>query len=175
MDVLNLGLTAINLDPFPTDLLPPELEQRSLRFPLGAQDSVVVPLEQITEILQLKIADILPVPEVSASILGVCNWRGEMLWVIDLCNFVGYPSPFQSDPMPADLMVMVVQVNHRSIGIGVQQVNDVELHDLQDLQPIITDLFPPELLPLVIGLLPECGDAVLNLKAIANVLYEAVG
>lgn len=168
MDVLNLGLAAVNLDPLLSDLLPLENRQRLLRLPLGPQDNVVVPLEQITEVIRVEIAEILPVPETSPWVLGICDWRGEMLWIVDLCSFVRYPSPFHSEQSPTALMVMVVQVDHQSIGIGVQQINDVELHDLQHLQPVIPGLFPPELLPLVIGLLPEWGNAVLNLKAIAD-------
>lgn len=170
MDTLNLGLAAINLAPLPLDL-PPETRQRSLRFMLGAEDSALVPLEQITEMLKVEIAAILPVPGTSPWVLGVCNWRGEMLWLIDLCDFVGYPSPFQpnspSAPMPTAVMVMVVQINHQFVGIGVQQVSDIEQHDMQQLQPVIAGLFPPGLLPLVVGLLPG-GDAVFNLKAIAE-------
>jgi chemotaxis signal transduction protein len=163
---LNLAL-ASDLNALILDPLPPETRQRSLRFALDAQDSALVPLEQITEVLNLAVAKILPVPELPPCILGVYNWRGEMLWIIDFCDFAGY-STFQPDPSAPHLMVMVVQVNHHSIGVGVPHISDIEFHDLQHLQPVVPGVFSPGLLPLIQGLLPERNDAVLNLKAIAN-------
>lgn len=180
----------------PLDSLPPEFHQRFLRVSLGRQDSALVPLEQITEIVKVNPVDILPVPEMPDWVLGVCNWRGEMLWLIDFNPIVGYPSQFQptqfqpnsrspiqsdiqthsessfssgsssSSLLPALLMVLVVQIHYQSIGIVVPKINDIELYDLQQLQPPIPGLFPPDLLPLVAGVLPECCDPVVNIQAI---------
>jgi positive phototaxis protein PixI len=155
-------LNTLTLDP-----LPPDTRQRSLRFVMGAQDSAIVPLEQITEILHIEIAKILPVPEMPSCVLGICNWQGEMLWIIDFCAFAGY-SPLQPDSASPFLAVIVVQVNHYSVGIGVPEISDIEFHDLQRLQPVVPGLFPPGLLPLILGLLPEHNNVVLNLKAIAD-------
>lgn len=174
MEALNLGsatpswLDGLSLDGLSLDPLPPETRQRLLRFALGTQDSALLPLEQITEILRVDVAEILSVPEVPDGVLGICNWRGEMLWLIDLCHIAGYGSPFQQEPLPTALMVMVVQFNQQSIGIGVPQVNEIELHDLQQIQPVLPGLVAPELLPLVLGLLPAGNDVVLNIKAIVE-------
>ncbi|GAB4236836.1 MAG: hypothetical protein Kow00121_64060 [Elainellaceae cyanobacterium] len=143
-------------------------QQRLLRFPLDRQDHVLVPLEQIVEILNVNTAEILPVPQMSRCLLGICRWRGEMLWIVDFNELVGYPSVLQIEPIPLSLMVLVTQVNHHSLGVGVRAVNDIELHDLQQLQSAVAGLFSPELLPLVQGTLPESYDAVLNLQAITQ-------
>jgi positive phototaxis protein PixI len=70
--------------------IPPETQERLLRFPLGAQESVLLPLEQITEILRVELSEVLPIPEMPGCVMGICNWRGEMLWLVDLHHFVGY-------------------------------------------------------------------------------------
>lgn len=148
--------------------LPAETRQRLLRFSLGQQgDDALILLEQITEILNINTADILPVPEMPSCVLGIGNWRGEMLWLIDFNDLVGYPSPFKQLASPL-LTMIVVQVNQLFLGMGVQKVSDIELHDLQQLQPPVPNLFPPNLLPLVLGTLPESCDAVLNIQAIAQ-------
>ncbi len=157
-----------NLDTLMLDPLPPETRVRLLRFPLGSQNSMLLPLEQITEIIKIDVTEILPVPEMPSCLLGICNWRLEMLWLLDFNNFVGYPSTFELEPMLTSLTVIVVQINHQSLGLGVQQVNDIELHDLQQLQSVPLGLFPPDLLPLVQGTLPGSSDAVLDLKAIIH-------
>jgi chemotaxis signal transduction protein len=148
---------------------------RSLRFALSPQDNAIVPLEQITEVLSLECSKISPVPEMPPCVLGICNWQGEMLWVIDFCNFVDY-SPLLQTPIASVWMVMVVQVDQQSItsgksqfvGIAVPSIDEIEFHDLLCLQPVVPNLFSSKLLPLILGLLPEQNDPVLNLKAIAN-------
>ncbi len=160
--------TASSLDLLTLDPLPPETRQRLLRFPLGSQDSALLPLEQITEILRLDVAEILPVPEMPSCVLGICHWRGEMLWLIDLNHLVGYPPLSAQGRVLASPVAMVIQVNSQSVGLVVQRVNDIELHDLQQLQPAATGLFPPKVLPFVLGALPGVNGSVLNVTAITQ-------
>jgi positive phototaxis protein PixI len=170
VEALNLELTlASGFDALLLKPLPSETRQPLLRFPLSSQDSALLSLEQIVEIIKIDSTEILPVPEMPSCVLGLCNWRGEILWLLDFNDFTGYPSPFQQEQGQGQrsLVVMVLQVENQSVGIGVSQVNDVELHDLQSLQTATPGLFPPGLLPLIAGVLPGCLDAVLDMKAIA--------
>jgi chemotaxis signal transduction protein len=165
----DLELTLVNqLDALIFNPLPPETRQPMLRFPFNSQDNALVPLEQITEIFRVESTDILSVPEMPSCVLGICNWRGEMLWLVDFNDFIGCPSSFQQVQAPVSLLVMVIQVDQQSVGIGVSQVSDVELHELQSLQAAVPGLFPAGLLPLIAGVLPGCSDAVLDMKAIAR-------
>jgi positive phototaxis protein PixI len=161
-------LTATSLDLLALDPLPPETRQRLLRFPLGSQDSALLPLEQITEILRVNMGEILPVPEMPSCILGIYNWRGDMLWLVDLNHLVGRAPLLQPSQILASLVAMVVQVNGQLLGLVVQHVNDIELHDLQHLQPAAPGLFPPKLLPFVLGALPRGSGTVLDVTAIAQ-------
>jgi chemotaxis signal transduction protein len=166
--LLNLDhATASSFDLLQLDPLPLETRQRLLRFSLSEQDDALLPLEQMAEIFNINPAYILPVPEMPSCVLGICNWRGEMLWLIDLNDLVGYPSCFQQQ-LPASVTVMVVRANHHCVGIAVQQIKDIELHNLQQLQPTVSRLFPQGLLPLVLGALPDCCIAVLDIQAIAQ-------
>lgn len=171
MQSLNLALTATALpDLLNPEPLPADPRQRLLRFSLNPQDSVLLPLKQISEILQITLTDILPVPEQPATVLGICNWRGEMLWLVDFCQFAGYTpvqQTVQQTPI-ASILVMVVPIHHQAIGIAVSAIDDIELHDLQQLQPVFPGIVSPELLPLVSGLLPKSNDVVLNIQAIAD-------
>ncbi|HBL14065.1 MAG TPA: chemotaxis protein [Cyanobacteria bacterium UBA11162] len=181
----------ITLDPLSLEPLPPETGERLLRFPLGSKDTALLPLEQIAEIIRVNGGEILPVPEMPTCVLGICNWRGEMLWLIDLNHLMGYPSlSLQGSFSP---MAMVIQVNHQlqgmgseewgvesgvddkliphnqqSLGLVVQHVNDIELHDLHQLQPAAPGLFPPRLLPFILGSLPGENSTVLDVNAIAQ-------
>ncbi len=135
---------------------------RLVRFSLDAQDSVLLPLEDLIEILSVEAANILPIPDMPNAVIGICNWRGDMLWLVDFNQFAGYPSLIGQHAAP--LSVLVTQSNEQTIGVAVSQVQDIELHDLQRLQPAAIGFFPPNLAPLVRGVLPGCCDAVLNLN-----------
>lgn len=162
-------LTSLDLQELTLDPLPKETDSRLsrlLRFPLGSADSALLPLEQIKEILSLSVTQILPVPEMPSCVLGIGNWRGEMLWLIDLNNFLGYsPLTFVVGATP---LAIVIQVGNQCVGLVVEQVNNIESHDLQQLHPAAIGLFPPHLLPFVLGSLPGDGGTVLNLTAITQ-------
>jgi positive phototaxis protein PixI len=157
-------LAVTSLDPLGLDPLPPETQQsKLLRFPLGLEDIGLLPLEQITEIIRVNLTEILPVPEMPTCILGICNWRGEMLWLLDLNHLVGYP-PLIAEGKP---VAIVVKVNQYTVGLVVPQVDDIELYDLQQLQKAAHGLFPPKLLPFILGALPN-GNTVLDVTAITQ-------
>ena len=88
-----------------------------------------------------------------------------MLWLVDLDELLGYPPLYL---MAAEPMAMVVQANSQALGLVVSQVNDIELHDLQKLTNAASGLFPPKLLPFVLGALGEGNGTVLDATAITQ-------
>jgi chemotaxis signal transduction protein len=169
MQSLDSGLATITtFNALLSEPLAAETRQRVLRFSLGTQGSALLPLEQIAEVLRVEFGDVLLIPEMPRCVIGICNWRGEMLWLVDLNHFVGYPSPFQQEQASTPLTVIVIETDHPAVGLVVPHVGDIELHDLQRLQPPAIGLFSPELLPLVRGTLPGCSDAILDLHVLIH-------
>ncbi len=152
----------LTLDPLPPE---PPLS-RLLRFPLGSPDSALLPLEHIAEILRIDVVEILPVPEMPSCVLGIGNWRGKMLWLVDLNHLVGYPPLTLT--VGVSPIAMVVQVNDQSVGLVVEKVNDIESHDLEKLHPPSFGLFPESLLPFILGSLPGGSGNVLDVTGIAE-------
>ena len=138
-----------------------------IRFSLGSQDSGLLPVEQISEVLSIAVADILAVPEMPSCVLGIYNWRGKMLWLIDLANFADHPLLSQQGRGLESLRAMVIQIEGQYMGLVVQYINDIEWHDAE-LQPPLRGLFPPRLLPFVKGYLPGANGIVLDTEAIAR-------
>ncbi len=162
--VTTTGLTLLTSD----QPLPEESRQKFLRFSLGFHDSGLLPLEQISEVLKVNVADILPVPEMPSCVLGIYNWRGKILWLIDLDHLVGYPPLSQQGADLSCLMAVVIQVNDQYLGLVVQYVKDIELHDTENIQPAAAGFFSPKLLPFVKGYLPGINGTVLDTEAIAR-------
>ena len=63
-----------------------------LKFGLYPDTKAMLPIEQITEILKIKLARIMPIPQMPAWIMGVYNWRGEILWTVDIAQMLGLSS-----------------------------------------------------------------------------------
>ncbi len=160
------SLESLTLDFLNETPMSPESGERLLRFPLGREDSALLPLEQIAEIIRVNVAEILPVPEMPSCVLGICNWRGTMLWLIDLNHLVGYPPLFQQQQVLLTPMAMVIQSKDQAVGLVVQQVNDIELHELQKLQPTAPGILPSKLLPFALGVLPQGNGPVLDVTTI---------
>lgn len=167
MESFNPLVTTSSLSQLTDDLTMSEHDQKFLRFALGSQDRGLLPLEQVAEVLSVSIGEILPVPQMPSCVLGIYNWRGKMLWLIDLNHLVDYPAK-RSPARESPLMSIVIQLNGQSMGLVVQDVKDIELHDPEQLQKASVDVFPPRLLPFVKGYLPSANGIVLDTQAIAG-------
>ncbi|NJL37548.1 MAG: chemotaxis protein CheW [Leptolyngbyaceae cyanobacterium RM2_2_4] len=166
----NPMLSAASLDLLAPELPSPDRRERLLRVYLSLQDSALLPLKHTTEVIRVTGEDILPVPGMPACIPGVCNWRGEMLWLIDLSQLVGFsPLPWRK---PGISPFVIVTENDDPVGLLVMQVEEVEMHSLEQLQPPVAGLFLPELMPFVSGILPGSGTPVLDVLAIAQHHFE---
>lgn len=159
--------SALQIDPLGLEPIPDNTYQRFLRFNLSGESRTLLPLTDIAEVRQLEIAEILPIPEVSSCVLGVCNWRGEILWLVDLNVLVGDDSLWQQNPLIEQPVVMVVQSNQQSVGLVISQVEDVELVEPESIHPQ-TDVGPTAWGPFIVGYLPDHRGVVLDATAIVE-------
>ncbi len=142
--------------------------QKFISFQLGLKYTALLPLEYVTELFQMSVADILPVPQVPSCVLGIYNWREEMLWLVDFNALTGFSSLMKSETLLTP-MTIVVQAQGQVIGLVVQQVKDIEVLNIKQLKPPEVGLFNPELLPFLQGYF--VGD---NNEIIASIAPEAI-
>ena len=126
-------------------------EQKFISFQLGLDRIALLPLESVTELFQLPVAEILPVPEVPSCVLGIYNWREEMLWLADLNALTGFPALGEKDGLLRSPMTIVIQAKERSLGLVVPQVKDIENLDMKQLKPPEGGVFTPKLFPFLQG------------------------
>lgn len=147
----------------------PPVGEKFLRFQLGKEGIALLPLNVIKQVMQVSVAEILTVPQMPACVLGIYNWRGEMLWMVDIGKFMGFPDLTTSGT--DNVMAIAIQVQEQYLGIVVQQINDIELHDLNQINMPSLGLFSPEILPYLQGYLIGADKEVLmvlNGEAIAQ-------
>lgn len=162
------ALTRVNSPSNITQNSPP-VGEKFLRFQLGEEGIALLPLNVIKQVMQVSVAEILTVPQMPSCVLGIYNWRGEMLWMVDIGKFMGFPNLATSGV--DNLMAIAIQIQEQYLGIVVSQINDIETHDLDRINMPSLGLFSPEILPYLQGyLIGENKEVlmVLNGEAIAQ-------
>jgi purine-binding chemotaxis protein CheW len=90
---------------------------------------------------------ITPVPRTPPWVLGVVNWRGRVLSVIDLRRFWGLPSSSVEKKGRESARLVVVQSGEMEVGIWADQVFSIELVPVSKIQAEVGELrsIKPEL------------------------------
>ena len=131
--------------------------EQFLRFYLEPDTTALLPIDQLTEVLTIPIGQIVPIFNMPAWVMGVYNWRGEILWMVDLNHLVGLTPWYQQTTVASAHTAVVLHVrsnnptspNVRSqmIGLVVNRVEDIEwcnpdLIQSPPLSTVTTELVP---------------------------------
>ncbi|NJO41517.1 MAG: chemotaxis protein CheW [Cyanobacteria bacterium RU_5_0] len=127
---------------------------------------VLLPIQHLTEVLSVPIGQIVPIPHTPPWVMGVYNWRGEILWMVDLGHLCGLIPWYQQSTYGSTHSVVVLQVQrHKArsafrqsssaknqiLGLVVNQVGDIERCNLDMIQAPPSSSIMPELASLVRG------------------------
>jgi positive phototaxis protein PixI len=149
-------------------------ELQFLTFPLGQDTSAMLPVNQLAEVLNLSYAQIMPIPEMESWVLGVYNWRGEMLWVLDLAGLVGLPALHQQLRNASNCKVLVSKTQPSSdkapiyLGFAVKAVEDMYWCTTDDIKSAPNTAITSGLIPYLAGYtLGQKGQMLMALNALA--------
>ena len=138
-----------------------------LRFYLLSDLSVLLSVHQLAEILTLSLGQIVPMFEMPPWVMGVHNWRGEVLWIIDLNHFLGLTPWYQQPDYNSKHTVVVLKSQAQTnsadapkeavLGLVVNRVEDMVSCDPESIQPLGDPLLAdrlaamPEIQPFLRG------------------------
>jgi len=163
-----------------TQLVTERANQQFLRFFLCPDTNLMLPIRQITEVLKIQFGQIVPIPQMPPWVIGVYNWRGDILWMVDLGHLVGLNSWYQQETNLSSQTVIVLSPdkeqtksdNQTHLGLVVVQVEDIETCDPKTIQMAIKET-TSQLEPFLQGywLKPE-GEMILVLdgQSIVNAM-----
>ncbi|HEY9600557.1 MAG TPA: CheW domain-containing protein [Allocoleopsis sp.] len=146
--------------------------EQFLRFYLFPNTTVLLPIEQLTEVLTISRDQIVPIFHLPPWVMGVYNWRGEILWMVDLGHLVGL-TPWHQQPIAgSSYTAVVLQARSNSatstgsknqmLGLIVNRVEDIEWCNPDLLQSPPASSVTPELAPFLRGYwLKPNGDMLL--------------
>ena len=130
-------------------------DEQFLRCRLIPDALVMLPVSQLTEVLKIPVGQITPIPHLPAWVMGVYNWRGEILWMVDLGHLLGLTPWAQQTGSASSYTAAILSVTdeseRRTLGLVVTQVQDIELCDPGEIQSPPPSAITPELAPFLQG------------------------
>ncbi|MBD1869603.1 chemotaxis protein CheW [Cyanobacteria bacterium FACHB-471] len=103
-----------------------------LRFFVPSGDEFALPATGIREVISSSSDRITPIPNVSPLLLGTLNVRGRVIWVADLGQFLGDPTPLSTDRQ--DISVIAVEDQDAMLGLAVDRILGMDWLDIDEIQ-----------------------------------------
>jgi positive phototaxis protein PixI len=163
-------------------------QQQFLRFLLQPHLMVLIELDarsqstdgvevrqQVTELVNIQIDRVVPMPHLPPAVMGVYNWRGEILWIVDLAMLVGVAKSTKRylSLQPAIILTVAEDLDvsgsrlrtsqlaaaqetrqQRTIGLVVDEIAEIEWYELGLMRaPESEDGIDPQLLGWVRGVM----------------------
>lgn len=158
-----------------------DAEAQFLRLHLVPETNVLLPIQQVAEVLTVPVGQIVPIPHMPACVMGAYNWRGEVLWMVDLGHLGGL-IPYYQQTMRLAHTVVVLQGHDQAsahqtqtLGLVVDRVEDVEWFNPEVIQTFTSTTMTSELAPLLRGYCWKSDDtmlAVLEAEAIISTISK---
>jgi len=123
-----------------------------LKFDLGTAQQMAFPALGVMEVVELPVENITPMPNMNPLLMGTCNLRGEILWLVDLAML--FQKNFLS-PNTGQYSIVVIQDEEAPIGFAVasirgmswldpQQIHNAAQLSMDSLRPFVRGSFPME-------------------------------
>lgn len=168
----NLGSSMAVMDGAPSTA-----SEQFLRCQLFPDGLVMLPVAQLTEVLKIPVGQITPIPHLPAWVMGVYNWRGEVLWMVDLGHLLGFTpwhqqaistSSYTAAVLRSTITASAEGGQEQTIGLVVTQVQDIDWCDPAQIQSPPPSAVTPELAPFLRGYwLKTSGEMLACLDATA--------
>ncbi len=104
-----------------------------LRFSLPSGIELALPAIGVREVVSTPPDRITPVPNTSATLLGVLNLRGQVIWVADAGQFLGEDAPINTDR--PEMPIIAIEDDDMLVGLAVDQVRGMEWLNAEAIVP----------------------------------------
>jgi twitching motility protein PilI len=103
-----------------------------LRFYVPSGNEFALPATGIREVISPAPDRITPIPNASPLLLGTLNWRGQVIWVADLGQFLGDSAVLNTDR--PEIPVIAIEDQDMMLGLAVDRINDMAWLDIEQVQ-----------------------------------------
>jgi twitching motility protein PilI len=132
-----------------------------LRFYVPSENEFALPATGIREVISPTPDRITPIPNASPLLLGTLNWRGQVIWVADLGQFLGDMAILNTDR--PEIPVIVVEDQDTILGLAIDRIVGMDWLNI-DMVQMPTNV-PDSMAPFLRGewLLDEATNQYLRL------------
>jgi positive phototaxis protein PixI len=151
-----------NIAPFvdheETPVIPPE--KQFVKFALTAETPLLLSVINLVEILTVPTNQVFPVFQMPPWVMGVYNWRGDVLWIVDFNHLLGFLPWYQQLNYASKHTVVVVRSQSDSqrpdgrgggLGLVVNRVNDITVCEPELIRPVTDIPIPATIQPFLDG------------------------
>ncbi|PSB57556.1 chemotaxis protein CheW [Chamaesiphon polymorphus CCALA 037] len=115
--------------------------------------------QQVTELLNIPLDRVVPMPHLPPMVMGVYNWRGEILWIVDLAKLLGLDTSARNYRSLSPTIVLTSIVDGdlssgagenrsvKTIGLVVDAIAEIEWYSLATTHIPAPSHIYPELSP----------------------------
>jgi positive phototaxis protein PixI len=130
-----------------SELVTSRVEEQFLRFAIAPSTKGLMSISQMSEVLTIDCGQILRMPHMKPWVMGAYNWRGAIIWMLDLGRLLGLPPLHQPENARSSYKAIVVYLplqsdrcdlsaDRRALGLVVSQIEDIEWFDPASIQAL---------------------------------------
>ncbi len=145
-------------------------EEQFLKFILLPDTNLMISLTEIAAVLKIPFGQVIPIPEMPSWVIGVYNWRGEIVWMIDLGQLLGFTPWYQQSVSTSNHKAVVIHPSDQNrksrttgdlVGLIVSDVNDIEWCNTNELHSPPASAVTNELAPFLRGYWVKDGGEII--------------
>ncbi len=121
-----------------------KVHEQFLQLHLASDTIALMPTKDLSEVITFSAEKIMPMPHMSSWMMGTYNWRGEILWLVDL-GYLGGLTPLYKQVI-SNYTAIVLQfplstkklnnnTNNQIVGLVVNQVGNIERCRPESIKP----------------------------------------
>lgn len=122
--VLNLDFLTSDDAPNPVEAVGSREGELCLRFDVPSGNEFALAAFGVREVMSVYLDRITPIPNASPFFLGTYNWRGQVIWVADLGQFLGDKVLVNTDI--SEISILIVEEQELVMGFAVHTVANTE-------------------------------------------------
>ncbi|MEN9227201.1 MAG: chemotaxis protein CheW [Gloeomargarita sp. HHBFW_bins_205] len=96
-----------------------------LSVQLAPDTWALLPARDCLEVLPLALEQVVPIPEMPPAVMGVTNWRGEILWLVDMAYGLGFAPLPELYPTQRSYYAVILTPGEQRLGVVVAQVGQM--------------------------------------------------
>lgn len=140
----------------------------------------LIEIECVSELMEIPLDRVVPMPHLPPAVKGIYNWRGEILWIVDLAMLLGLEGNSPSQYRRIQPTIMMSSAAERdtdgslqsygsarystpatdrlerraakTIGVLVDEIVDIEWCQIDLIRSVLPDRLQPELATGVLGM-----------------------